>query len=57
MQEISKEQMKMTVKLKFNDGGSCEGCFFCVNPCRDIECTMDTRIDKKNGNWILDDGK
>lgn len=58
MQEISKDQMKITVKLKFNEGGDCESCFFFyVSKCPMGLCLDETRADKKDGNWIMDDWK
>lgn len=60
MQEISNDQMTMTVKLKFNEGGRCKECVKnseCSGVADGTFCSSFQRSDGKNGNWILDDGK
>lgn len=60
MQETSKNQMTMTVRLKFNEGGMCDDCDIKKHAlmCSAERCCIsELRDDGKDGNWIIDDGK
>jgi hypothetical protein len=59
MEFMNDEQTRMSLKLKFNEGGICDDC--CIKNgsklCSDSPCIKAMRKDGKDGNWIVDDAE